>query len=250
MAAKNGPASNSAEVHITLQGKGGVGKSFVSMILAQYFASKGRQLECFDTDPVNSTFAGFKALPVHRLDVMNRGSVDPKRFDELIGAVCAHEGTFVIDTGATTFLALWQYIVESEIFTLLANQGRRVFVHSVLTGGQALADTVSGFASVAKTSTDRNVVVWLNEYFGLVEREGKPFREMKAFTENESKVCGQVTILQRNPATYGDDVKLMLERRLTFTEAIGNGDFGLVSKQRLQIVQRDLYEQLDKLALQ
>jgi hypothetical protein len=41
----------------------------------------------------------------------------------------------------------------------------------------------------------------------------------------------------------------MLERRLTFDEAIRNADFSLVSKQRLTIVRRELFEQLDKLAI-
>jgi hypothetical protein len=41
----------------------------------------------------------------------------------------------------------------------------------------------------------------------------------------------------------------MLERRLTFDEAIKDEDFNLVSKQRLTIVRRDLFEQLDKLEI-
>jgi hypothetical protein len=41
----------------------------------------------------------------------------------------------------------------------------------------------------------------------------------------------------------------MLEHRLTFDEAIRNADFSLVSKQRLAIVRREIFEQLDKLAI-
>ena len=40
----------------------------------------------------------------------------------------------------------------------------------------------------------------------------------------------------RNPQTYGDDVREMLERRLTFDEAITKPEFSLVSRQRLTIV--------------
>jgi len=38
-----------------------------------------------------------------------------------------------------------------------------------------------------------------------------------------------VLVRERNPHTYGDDVRQMLERRLTFDEAIQNADFSLVS---------------------
>jgi len=41
----------------------------------------------------------------------------------------------------------------------------------------------------------------------------------------------------------------MLRTRLTFDEAIVSEDFSLVSKQRLQIVRRELFEQMDELEL-
>jgi len=58
------------------------------------------------------------------------------------------------------------------------------------------------------------------------------------------------TRLKRNPNTYGDDMRLMLARRLTFQEAIRLGDFSLVSKQRLQIIQRELFDQLDRIEME
>lgn len=40
-----------AKVHLTLQGKGGVGKSMMAAILAQYKKNKGSNVLCIDTDP-------------------------------------------------------------------------------------------------------------------------------------------------------------------------------------------------------
>ena len=48
-------------IHLTLQGKGGVGKSLVAAVLAQYLKSAGRDVRCIDTDPVNRTFAQYAA---------------------------------------------------------------------------------------------------------------------------------------------------------------------------------------------
>lgn len=53
-----------------LQGKGGVGKSLISAILAQYKMNTGQQPLCIDTDPVNATFHGFERLNVKRLQIM------------------------------------------------------------------------------------------------------------------------------------------------------------------------------------
>ena len=63
------------------------------------------------------------------------------------------------------------------------------------------------------------------------------------------KLVGAVLICKRNPDTFEDDVQPMLRGRLTFDEAIAAEDFSLVSKQRLQIVRRELFEQLDELDL-
>ena len=56
-------------------------------------------------------------------------------------------------------------------------------------------------------------------------------------------------IRKRTPDTFEDDVQQMLRDRLTFDEAIAAEEFSLVSKQRLQIVRRELFEQLDELDL-
>ena len=59
------------------------------------------------------------------------------------------------------------------------------------------------------------------------------------------KLLGTVVIRDRNPNTYGDDMRQMLLKRLTFEEAIRLPEFSLVSKQRLTIIRRELFEQLD-----
>jgi hypothetical protein len=102
-----------------------------------------------------------------------------------------------------------------------------------------------GFKSLA----DRNIVVWLNEYFGLIERDGKTFTEMLASKESESKIFGMVRIPKRNQDTFGRDIETVITRELTFEDAIRNCRASVMSKQRLKVVQRDLFEQLDQMPL-
>lgn len=238
-----------ASVHLVLQGKGGVGKSFVSSILAQYFRTKSAPVHCLDTDPVNATFAQYRLLEAEHLKVLRRGRINEKEFDVFVQRVCHGEGVFIVDTGATTFVPLWNFILENEILALLQSHQRRVFVHSVVAGGQAMTDTLNGLERLAQTTLEKNVVVWINEYFGEVNKDGKAFEEFKIAEEYAHKLVGSVLIRERNPQTFGDDLRLMLEQRLTFDEAIHDERFFLVSKQRLTIVRRDLYEQLDRLEI-
>jgi hypothetical protein len=88
----------------------------------------------------------------------------------------------------------------------------------------------------------------VNEYFGRVERDGKQFLDMKVFEDNEEKVCGTVAITKRNQDTFGRDVEDMISQKLTFDEAIRD-HFTIMTKQRLRMVQRDLFEQLDRMPL-
>ncbi len=94
------------------------------------------------------------------------------------------------------------------------------------------------------------MIVWLNEYFGEVSKDGKPFEQFRVAEEQADKLLGTVVIRDRNPNTYGDDMRQMLLKRLTFEEAIRLPEFSLVSKQRLTIIRRELFEQLDLIEME
>ena len=91
--------------------------------------------------------------------------------------------------------------------------------------------------------------MWLNEFFGEVRESGRPFEQLQLAQDLAPKIVGAVLIRKRNPDTFEDDVQQMLRARLTFEEAISAADFSLLSKQRLQIVRRELFQQLDRLAI-
>jgi hypothetical protein len=236
-------------VHLSLQGKGGVGKSFVASLLAQYFKHrKAIPVRCIDADPVNQTLAQYKELGAERLELLRDGSVDQRAFDRLMENLLTDSGTFIVDNGASTFIPLWNYMLENNAVSLLRASGRRVFVHCVVTGGQALADTLSGFARLAETTEERSIVLWVNEYFGRIERDGRPLHELPVYAEHEGSVFGSVAIPRRNQDTFGRDVEEVIARKLTLQEAIESPGFPIMVRQRLRVVQRELFDQLDSLA--
>ncbi len=237
-------------VHMVLQAKGGVGKSFVAAIVAQYYSMRKLQVRCFDTDPGNATLTQYKALPVEHIgDLIQGGVINQKRFDPLVERLLSGDGASIVDTGASTFLPFWNYMVENEILSLLESQDRLVYIHCLVTGGQAMTDTLNGLDCVAQTAAQKSIVVWLNEFFGEVREAGRPFEQFKLAEDLAPKLVGSVLIRKRNPDTFEDDVQHMLRARLTFDEAIAAADFSLVSKQRLQIVRRELFEQLEGLGI-
>lgn len=244
-----GTATATSAVHLVLQGKGGVGKSFVASILGQYFRERNKNVNCVDTDPVNQTFAQYRELAVQRLELLVDGAIDQRAFDGLVERLLTEDGVFVVDNGASTFIPMWNYILENDLVHVLRDSGRHLFVHCVITGGQALTDTLTGFAKLAETTPDQNIVIWVNEYFGKVERDGRPLSDLPVYRDHAEKIWGSVAIPRRNRDTFGRDVEDLLRRKMTFRQALEDSDFPIMVRQRLKVVQREVFEQLDSLAL-
>jgi hypothetical protein len=234
-------------VHLILQGKGGVGKSVIASWLAEFLIQRGQPVRCIDGDPVNRSLGQYKAFAVEKLELINEtGIVQRNRYDALVERFTTEETVFIVDSGATAFLPFWTYIVEADVVAVLRNAGRRVYIHIPISGGEMLTDTLLGFKTIAETATDRNLIVWINEYFGPIKRDDKTFDQMQVYRDHQEKVLASVGLPQLSPDTFGENVRRMRERKLTFEEAIISAEFHLVAKQRLCMVRRGLFEQLER----
>ena len=236
-------------IHFVLQAKGGIGKSFVSTLLAQHIFNETGAVRCFDTDQENTTFTHYEALAVNHVAVTDESQlIDPKKFDALMETLIREAGNFVIDTGANTFSNLLAYMVENEVFPLLRQARKTTYVHTIVGGGDTLADTANGFYAIAQKVSGTRVVLWLNEHFGEIKTaEGKPFTETLAYRQSAGRLSGTVTLYRRNPATFGEDIRKLNTRRHTIAQALASTDYTLMEKQRLRTFGRDVFDQLQAL---
>lgn len=223
-----------ATIHFMQQGKGGVGKSMIAAILYQVLRHLGKETLAFDTDPVNATLAGFREFPVTRLDILKDGDIDPRAFDALINEIAAlpQDTHVVVDNGASSFLALNSYIKENDVLGILAESGHSVFFHTVITGGQAIADTVLGLRSLALGFPDSPIVVWLNPYFGEIRLDDRPFEGFKVYQEFSAQFYAVIRIPQGNKATLGKDLEMLFAKRQSFATGI-NASQSIVMRSRL-----------------
>jgi len=237
-------------VHMVLQGKGGVGKSLTAVLLAQYLKSKGGEVICVDTDPVNATFTQYGSLNVAHVEIAENGNVIQRKFDPLMELIIATDAEVVLDNGAATFMPLTRYLRENDIFKIIAESGKQVFVHTVLTGGQAKTDTYNGFASLLNTVNDfAKVVVWQNEYFGKVEYEGHPITSSKLYKDSDKagKIAGLVKIVDRSQSdTFVGDMQQMTSANMTLEDVMASPDFSFLAKNRLKKVVTEVFAELDK----
>ena len=234
-------------IHFILQGKGGIGKTLVSTMLAQWIKRKAPgSLRCYDTDQENTTFSRYRNLQVVHVPVMTDARlIDPKRFDALVIDILNTEGNCVIDNGANSFSPLMAYLLENAAFDLFRANRRAVYIHSIVGGGDTLHDTVTGFVTTAR-ATDTSLVLWENEYFGLLQTaSGKLFTESQTFHDHATQIRGRVRLPLRNSDSFDADIKKMNTARLTLDEVMLNEKFNLMEKQRIKIVYENVFEQLD-----
>lgn len=234
-----------ARIHILMQGKGGVGKSFVAATIAQYKIHKGQNPLCIDTDPINATFHGFKALNVKRLELMEGEEINTRHFDYLIELIAPTTEDVIIDNGASSFVPLSHYLISNQVPALLQELGHEMVVHTVITGGQALLDTMSGFAQlVNQFPVEAYFVIWLNPYWGAIQHDGKCFEQMRVYRENKERISAIINIPTLKGETYGHDLTEILKEKSTFEEALASSARTIMTRQRLKIIRDQLFNQL------
>lgn len=233
-------------VHMTLQGKGGVGKSLVAALIAQFLQERGDEATCIDTDPVNQTFTGYSALKVSTLPLLDaEGRVNERNFDPLIEQIVETDSAFVIDNGAASFVPLSSYLLENDAARMIQDSGKQLVVHTVVTGGSGLDDTLEGFANLAdQLPTDVRLVVWVNEYFGDVAADGKRFEEMRAFTHRKDRVHAVIYLDRQTSSTFKQDMEELLTAKLTFAEALASDRLGLMPRQRLKQIRNQIFDRM------
>ena len=173
-----------AHVHFFLNPKGGTGKSLVSYIVAQYLISKGVKTTCIDCDPVTPTLIAYEALHAVRVNIMEENNIDKTKFDRFVELIAQGEENehFVIDNGTSSFVPLLDYMVTNAITPLLVSMGHTVTFHVIIVGGDNLTGTVDGFKQiVTQFAPEARIIVWLNPFFGTIERGGKSFEDFGVY---------------------------------------------------------------------
>lgn len=231
--------------HFVLQGKGGVGKSFVASLLAQYLVEHDRLDGCYDTDPVNRSLRSVPALQAQPVELLNRNALNVKAVDRLVEVIAAGRLDVVVDGGAASFLPLSRYLVEGGIAGTLLEQGVRMVVHTIVTGGGNGLDTLRGMeAAIEHFTPEAHVTCWANEYFGPIAFDGVPFEKTEAYRSMRPKMHGIIFLHRLDPELFEPNLREMLERHMTFAQALASEDFMLMEKSRLTRIRHEIWEQL------
>lgn len=239
-----------ATIHFILQGKGGVGKSMIASMLFQYFAEADNVTYGYDTDPVNKTLSAFAEYSnsIKQIDIMQEDgdNIDSRKFDLLLEelANAPKDSQIVIDNGASSFIALGSYIADSDMLSILADSEHKVFLHTVITGGQALLDTLNGLNKLISNFPNADIVVWKNSYFGKIAIDDMQFDDFKVIKENQSHIYATIELPIGNKDLIGKDLELLFAKKQSFMAGI-NGSNPIAVKSRLKKYWAEIKSRID-----
>ena len=203
-------------LNIVIQPKGGVGKSFIAALLAEYLRSKDRLGLCIDLDVSNVTFGEYDEFKVRRIDLIENKKVDQRKFDVFVSNVLGAKADVVVDTGANTYHPLTAYLHEEGFIPELVKEGLNIVLHVPVTS--AVAETLEGLEDVARSFPaieGVSIVVWANRTFGPIELGGQRIEDMKAYEAlvSAGRIDAEVVLEKLEESTGETAVRAAIRQR-------------------------------------
>jgi hypothetical protein len=224
--------------------KGGVGKSVVARLLAQYFIDKGRAFTGFDTDRSHTSFTRFYA------DFASPVVVDTYEGLDLIAGVFEEEPVagdppnVIVDLAAQTAAPLARWIKDSDLVSLMASIGVTVNFWHVADAGKDSVDLLDRL--VATYGAGPNYIVVKNLGRGT---DFSQLEESNALKKAQALGGHVISLAQLHEAS----MRKIDRQNASFWGAIhttsGPDALGLLERQRVKTWLKTAYSNLDALPL-
>ena len=228
------------KIHFIGGEKGGVGKSLVSRLLAQYFIDHEQPFVGFDTDKSHGSllrfYAGFASpIVVDRYESLDR---------VMEAATEMPERRVLVDLAAQTHQSLAQWMADSALFDLSEELGVELTYWHVMDSGQDSVDLLRKL--LEQFGGKLNLVVVLNEVrsdnFNLLEKSGE---KAKAVALGARFIS--IGRLQESAMQKIDGQGTSFWAALNPVEKNANS-LGLLERQRVKVWLKKAYAEIEKLA--
>ena len=226
-------------IHFVGGEKGGVGKSVMARILAQYFIDHGQPFLGFDADRTHGALLRFYATYASSLEIDDYQSLD--RLVDL--ALSEPERKLLVDLAAQTQQPLARWITESRLLELAPDLKLRLVYWHVMDNGfdsvQLLRKLLDQFGQKIGLVLVLNQV--RGERFDLLETSGQRARAQQ--------LGARIMPLQR----LADATMQKIDANSrSFWAAMNNGagaegTLGLLEQQRLWVWVKRAYEEIERI---
>lgn len=225
-----------SHIHFVGGEKGGVGKSVVARLLAQWFIDRALPFAAVDGDASHGALVRMYADYSQPVDLSN-----PESADQIVDRALGADRRVLIDMPAQSVRTLWNWLSEANVFAFANEAGIRMSFWHVTDGG---------FASVGEI--ERALTLFGDRFEHKVVRNFGRSKNFAQFDESEAKrkleqLGGKVIDLSELDAQAMFKVDRLGS---SFWAAIhGNSENGLkpLERQRVRLWLERSYAQLDTL---
>ena len=223
--------------------KGGVGKSVVARVLAQYFIDKQLAFTGFDTDRSHTSFTRFYADYASPIIVDSYEGLDAiaSAFET---ADAAHPWRVIVDLAAQTSAPLTRWIQDSDLLEVMAEMGVKINFWHIADAGQ---DSVDQLTRLVATWGDRVQYVIVKNH-----GRGTDFSQLEASPAlQQAQAWGAhvLTLAQLHEAS----MRKIDRQNASFWAAMniksGEDALGLLERQRVKHWLHKTYASLDSLPM-
>lgn len=230
-----------AMIHLVGGEKGGVGKSVVSRVLAQYLIDHSVEFQGFDTDRSHGSLLRFYT------DYASPVVVDRYESLDLIveAAVSSPEKRVLVDLAAQTHDALVKWMDESGVLEMAGESGLWIKYWHVMDSGKDSVDLLKKLFD--RFGSRLNYVIVLNQLrgdsFDLFEQS----EEKKRANELNAKV---ITLRKLHDTVINkiDAISASFWAAKNRSETNPSG-LGILERQRVKMWLNNAYEQLDQVGV-
>jgi CobQ/CobB/MinD/ParA nucleotide binding domain len=230
-----------ANIHLIGGEKGGVGKSVVARVLAQYMIDKGIPFLGFDTDRSHGSLLRFYA------DFASPVVVD--RYESLDAVVEAasenREKRVLVDLAAQTHEALVTWMDESGVLEALGENGLSLSYWHVMDSGRDSVDLLKKLLD--RFSSRLNYVLVLNhvrgENFDILDKSGEKQRALSLHAKVVTLKRLHEAVIRKIDA---GSTSFWAAKNKSETDVKG---LGLLERQRVKVWLKNAYEQIDSVMI-
>ena len=223
--------------------KGGVGKSVVSRVLAQYFIDKRLPFTGFDTDRSHTSFTRFYADFASPIIVDNYEGLDAigAAFEQ---AVDGKPPSVIVDLAAQTAAPLTRWIKDSDLFNVMADMGVTVNCWHIADAGKDSVDLLNNLVNTFGHET--NYVVVKNQGRGTDFSQLEESEALKKAIQFGARV---ITLGQLQETSMQKIDRQNASFWAALNQHSGTDGLGLLERQRVKSWLKKTYETFDTLPL-
>lgn len=243
---------NKKSIHFVTNNKGGVGKSFVSSVLAQYF-----NCVAFDIDISNKTLTHYKGLKIHEgIPTYEQSEYDNETssyINDVFKVIFSdekiqEETNLVFDIGSSMLIPFVDFAKKWEVFDELRGLGFDVYIHTIIVGGQEFQDTIESLdviSDLVVSDKEPMLYIWKNQYNHTIDTT--EIMKQESFSKIEDNFLDFFTITNQHPLTKKNLSEYLLEDYRTFDEVEKDENIFILDKKRVLKYKQEIYSELDQI---